>query len=179
MRATVLLFALLASALLLSGCAVTGKSEEKISAACERQLKELSEQPEGNTPTAKTSEDKMDQEDLHECAGQVTKADAANEEGDKTAAEEDASKADGGDKAPVLDAAARELFSSKCGSCHTLADAKTNGSFGPNLDDLAPDQDTVRNQIENGGGGMPPKLLEGDDADKVAEYVANAAGASS
>ena len=29
----------------------------------------------------------------------------------------------------------KELFTSKCGSCHTLADAGTTGTIGPNLDD--------------------------------------------
>ena len=32
-------------------------------------------------------------------------------------------------------AAGRALFISKCGSCHTLAQAKTQGTIGPNLDD--------------------------------------------
>ncbi|MGZ8716537.1 MAG: c-type cytochrome, partial [Gaiellaceae bacterium] len=29
----------------------------------------------------------------------------------------------------------KELFTQKCGSCHTLADAGTAGQVGPNLDD--------------------------------------------
>ena len=29
----------------------------------------------------------------------------------------------------------KELFTQKCGSCHTLADAGTQGQIGPNLDD--------------------------------------------
>ncbi len=29
----------------------------------------------------------------------------------------------------------KELFTQKCGQCHTLADAGTNGELGPNLDD--------------------------------------------
>src|SRR4029079_18012305 len=28
----------------------------------------------------------------------------------------------------------KELFTQKCGSCHTLADAGTSGKIGPNLD---------------------------------------------
>jgi mono/diheme cytochrome c family protein len=32
-------------------------------------------------------------------------------------------------------ATGRTLFVSKCGSCHTLANAKTQGIIGPNLDD--------------------------------------------
>jgi cytochrome c551 len=77
-----------------------------------------------------------------------------------------------------LDPKARTMFASTCGSCHTLADAKTTGAVGPNLDELMPDEDRVRSQIDSGGGGMPPGLLSGDDADSVAAYVAAAAGSS-
>ena len=52
----------------------------------------------------------------------------------------------------------RALFISKCGSCHTLAQAKTQGTIGPNLDnafgsvkeqgfDLSTIVDVVRGQI--------------------------------
>src|SRR5215207_10188751 len=67
--------------------------------------------------------------------------------------------------------AGKELFTAKCGSCHTLADAGTEGTFGPNLDELKPDEQTVRTQIEHGGGGMPANLYEGEEADAVASYV--------
>jgi mono/diheme cytochrome c family protein len=71
----------------------------------------------------------------------------------------------------------KTLFASTCGSCHTLKAAGTSGSFGPNLDELKPDEKTVRNQIRHGGGGMPAGLLDGKDADTVAAYVASNAGA--
>ncbi len=71
---------------------------------------------------------------------------------------------------------AKSLFTSSCGGCHTLDDAGTSGAVGPNLDDAAPDESRVRAQIENGGGGMPANLLEGEEADAVAAYVADAAG---
>lgn len=81
----------------------------------------------------------------------------------------------GGDK---LDAAARTLFTDSCGSCHVLADAGTTGTVGPNLDDLPLDASRVAQQIVTGGGAMPGKLLEGDEAEAVAAYVAaTAAGA--
>ncbi len=47
------------------------------------------------------------------------------------------------------------LFESNCGSCHTLADAGTTGTIGPNLDELKPSQQAAQQQITNGGGGMP------------------------
>ncbi|HEY2940394.1 MAG TPA: c-type cytochrome [Gaiellaceae bacterium] len=80
----------------------------------------------------------------------------------------------------------KTLFTSKCGSCHTLAAAKSNGKIGPNLDDaFAYDrkqgfkevtiEQVVRDQIELASGTMPPNLVKGADADAVAAYVASVA----
>lgn len=71
---------------------------------------------------------------------------------------------------------ADEQFASSCGSCHTLADAGTSGSFGPDLDELMPDEALVLSAIAEGPGGMPAGLLEGAAADEMAAYVAGAAG---
>jgi mono/diheme cytochrome c family protein len=79
----------------------------------------------------------------------------------------------------ALPAQGRELFVSTCGGCHTLAEAETAGTTGPNLDDLAPDEALVKQAIAQGGTGsgvMPPGLLSGGDAEQVAEYVSAAAG---
>ena len=70
----------------------------------------------------------------------------------------------------------KQLFAGTCGSCHTLKAAGTDGSFGPNLDQLKPTKQEVRTQIANGGGGMPSGLLQGADADAVAAYVAANSG---
>jgi mono/diheme cytochrome c family protein len=81
----------------------------------------------------------------------------------------------GGSNADV--AAGKTAFVATCGGCHQLKDAGTKGSVGPDLDSLAPlSVETVAKQIENGGGAMPPKLLEGQDAANVAAYVASVAG---
>jgi mono/diheme cytochrome c family protein len=72
--------------------------------------------------------------------------------------------------------AGREIFVSTCGGCHVLSDAGTNGQVGPNLDEVAPDQAQVLAAIETGPGQMPENLLEGEQAEQVAEYVAEAAG---
>ena len=75
--------------------------------------------------------------------------------------------------------AGKELFTGTCGGCHTLADAGTAGAVGPNLDDLAPDQQRVLDAIANGGTGsgtMPPGLFTGADAEAVAAYVSSVAG---
>ena len=78
-----------------------------------------------------------------------------------------------GDTAEV---AGQEQFVNTCGGCHVLADAGTNGQVGPNLDELAPDVDTVLTAIQVGPGQMPENLLEGEEARQVAEYVAANAG---
>lgn len=73
----------------------------------------------------------------------------------------------------------KEKFVSTCGGCHTLADAGTSGTTGPDLDDLKPDQARVEAAIKNGGASgttMPKNLLEGEDATQVAEYVSSVAG---
>lgn len=72
----------------------------------------------------------------------------------------------------------RQLFQTTCRVCHSLADARAAGTFGPDLDLLQPDAERVREQIDEGGGGMPPDLLKGEDADLVAVYVATVAGRS-
>ena len=70
----------------------------------------------------------------------------------------------------------RQSFQANCRSCHSLADANAAGVFGPDLDQLQPDARRVREQIDSGGGGMPSKLITGDEADLVARYVAEVAG---
>jgi mono/diheme cytochrome c family protein len=90
--------------------------------------------------------------------------------GEATAAE---TQAGGGD----ADGAA-VFASAGCGGCHTLAAANSSGSTGPNLDEVAPSEDEVEEQVRNGGGGMP--AFEGDLSDAeieaVAKYVADNAG---
>ena len=73
----------------------------------------------------------------------------------------------------------KQLFEQSCGTCHTLADAGTNGKIGPNLDDLQPDEQVVLGAIKNGGAGtgtMPANIVTGEDAEAVATYVSTVAG---
>jgi mono/diheme cytochrome c family protein len=73
----------------------------------------------------------------------------------------------------------KELFIANCKSCHTLAAVQAHGVTGPNLDELAPDRQRVLNAIKRGGTGvgrMPAGLLQGEDAQAVAAYVAGVAG---
>jgi mono/diheme cytochrome c family protein len=76
--------------------------------------------------------------------------------------------------------AGKEVFlgSAGCGSCHTLADAGTSGTIGPNLDDAQPSFELAVDRVTNGAGAMPPfagTLTEQQIAD-VAAYVSSAAG---
>ncbi len=70
----------------------------------------------------------------------------------------------------------KSLFVESCGGCHALADAGTSGAVGPDLDDVKPDAERVKTMIDNGGGAMPAGLLDGEERDAVADYVADAAG---
>jgi cytochrome c553 len=75
------------------------------------------------------------------------------------------------------DAAAGEaVFTANCGSCHTLEEAGTSGTVGPNLDEVTLDVDAVVEQVENGGGAMPAfsgQLSEEEIADVAAFVVAS------
>jgi cytochrome c oxidase subunit 1 len=73
----------------------------------------------------------------------------------------------------------KDLFVQNCGSCHTLGAAGTTGTVGPALDGAFLDTQRVLDAIENGGSGsgqMPAGLLEGKEAQQVAEFVAAASG---
>jgi mono/diheme cytochrome c family protein len=89
----------------------------------------------------------------------------------------------------------RILFTSKCGICHTLAQAGTTATIGPNLDDAfaaareaggfddATVEGIVKNQIDNPrpsngnpAASMPAHTAEGIDADDIAAYVGKYAG---
>jgi mono/diheme cytochrome c family protein len=84
----------------------------------------------------------------------------------------------GGESAAV--AAGKTVFTTNCGSCHTLKEAGTSGEVGPNLDELEPDLATVEHQVQNGGGGMPAFGKEGtlnaEEIKDVATFVSTVAG---
>jgi cbb3-type cytochrome c oxidase subunit III len=98
--------------------------------------------------------------------------------------------------------AGQQLFTQKCGACHTLAAAGTSGTIGPDLDDAfaaARKQGFPQSSIENvvldqirlgsgplatyttnkkftAGTPMPANIVKGQDAKNVAAYVASVAG---
>jgi cytochrome c2 len=75
-------------------------------------------------------------------------------------------------------AAGKEVFVANCGTCHTLADAGTSGTVGPNLDDAQPDFDLVVDRVTNGQGAMPSfsETLSEQQITDVATYVSETAG---
>jgi len=92
----------------------------------------------------------------------------------------------------------RALFQAKCASCHTLAEARSVGILGPDLDAAfaqaradGMDNDTIEGVvqtqieaprfIEKDASNydhvyMPANIVEGQDAEDVATYVATVAG---
>ena len=85
-------------------------------------------------------------------------------------------------EAPAGDAAAgKQVFASAgCVACHTLADAGSTGTVGPNLDDAKPPATLVVTRVTDGAGAMPSfkdKLTEQQIQD-VAAYVSSVAGTS-
>ena len=70
------------------------------------------------------------------------------------------------------------LGASGCTGCHTLADAGSTGTVGPNLDDAMPSFELAYDRVTNGQGGMPSfgtSLTDQQRAD-VAAYVSSVAG---
>ena len=65
------------------------------------------------------------------------------------------------------------LEQGNCSSCHTLADAKSSGQIGPNLNQLKPDMTRVIYAVTNGIGVMPPYegQLTIQEIEAVAHYV--------
>ncbi len=92
----------------------------------------------------------------------------------------------------------QSLFQTNCGTCHTLYAAGTDGNYGPNLDVLLapngpPSGPTAKQSVEGleklvldtqkegldtttTPGRMPAGILNGAQAEEVAEFVAHTAG---
>ena len=74
----------------------------------------------------------------------------------------------------------QELFGQQCRRCHTLAASGAVATVGPNLDQLRPPKALVLDAIDQGrargSGQMAADLVEGEDAEAVAQYVAVAVG---
>ena len=64
-----------------------------------------------------------------------------------------------------------------CSTCHTLADANSDGQIGPNLNDIRPDKKWVINAVTYGIGVMPAfeGQLTSEEIEAVAHYVSTSA----
>jgi mono/diheme cytochrome c family protein len=105
----------------------------------------------------------------------------------------------GEDNVPADLKSGQSLFVTNCGTCHTLYSAGTDGNYAPNLDELLaptgpPEGDPekvestikstegrVLNAVENGinsgtPGRMPGGILNEQQAEEVARFVATTAG---
>jgi mono/diheme cytochrome c family protein len=82
-----------------------------------------------------------------------------------------------------------QIFEQRCSGCHTLSVAGTQGSAekangreykdGPNFDQRKEEKDQILYAIENGGfssGPMPQDIVVGEDAQKVADFLAEYSG---
>ncbi len=69
----------------------------------------------------------------------------------------------------------KDVFLNKavCSSCHILADAKSDGQIGPNLNTIRPDKARVLNAVKNGIGVMPAYegQLTNEEIEAVSYYV--------
>ena len=76
----------------------------------------------------------------------------------------------------------REIFGEQCKVCHALKAANASARVGPDLDQLRPNYNLVLNAIDlgraRGNGAMAADLVEGEDAEAVAAFVAKAVGQS-
>jgi len=78
-------------------------------------------------------------------------------------------------------AAGKAVFTSAgCTTCHTLKDAGSHGTIGPDLDQLKPPEARIVTQVENGGGPMPAfkGQLSAKQIQDVAAYVFTATHSS-
>lgn len=104
----------------------------------------------------------------------------------------------GAQEVPASLKSGQSLFETNCGTCHTLYAAGTNGNYAPDLDELlAPNgppegskaaetikatEGRVLNAIEVGvdssttPGRMPGGIVNKEQAQEVAEFVARTAG---
>jgi mono/diheme cytochrome c family protein len=93
-----------------------------------------------------------------------------------------AKNAPGGVDLDASQAAGRSTFAKYCATCHTLKASNAVGKVGPNLDVLHPPKglilDAIKNGRARGQGQMPAGVVDGQDAQNVAAYVAAVAGQS-
>jgi mono/diheme cytochrome c family protein len=96
---------------------------------------------------------------------------------------------DSGDQANARIKEGSVLFKDRCAGCHTLESAGAQGSAtmirdrervdGPNFNTRPEQRDAILYAIRNGGFSgaiMPENIVVGEDAEKVADFLAKYAG---
>ena len=96
---------------------------------------------------------------------------------------------DAGDQQNARIKQGAELFQQRCGTCHTLEAAGTQGSAvqvrdrervdGPNFNQRPEERDAILYAIRNGGFSgaiMPENIVVGEEAEAVADFLAKYAG---
>lgn len=95
-------------------------------------------------------------------------------------ADERSKNAPGGVELDASEEHGREIFAELCSTCHTLAASNAVGKVGPDLDDARFPKELILNALEvgraNGRGQMPAELVDGEDAEDVANYIVAVAG---
>jgi len=78
---------------------------------------------------------------------------------------------EGGGDGDTASASGETLYAQTCSGCHG---GNLQGGAGPELAAIGSkySQEEIENIIANGQGSMPPKLLEGEEASAVAEWLA-------
>jgi mono/diheme cytochrome c family protein len=150
----------LAGALVMAGCGGSGGTTTSGSTAT------------GEEPNAPAETEEAPAEEAEE--------EPAKEKEEAPAEEEPAEEKEAGGANAALSEEGQTVFTTNCGSCHTLKEAGTSGEIGPNLDELEPSLATVEHQVINGGGPMPAfgkeGILSSEEVKAVATYVSSVAG---
>ena len=91
-----------------------------------------------------------------------------------------AKSAPGGVDLNASEAAGRPVFATNCATCHTLKASNAVGKVGPNLDVLHRRRGSSSTRSTTAARAArarcPPGLVDGQDAQDVAAYVAAVAG---
>lgn len=93
---------------------------------------------------------------------------------------DDNGRSQGGVKLTRAEAQGRQEFAAKCATCHSLEGANAVGRVGPDLDEMRPPReltiDAIAKGRARGKGQMPAGLVDGEDAENVADFIVKVAG---
>jgi mono/diheme cytochrome c family protein len=179
LKALILLVVVVVGAVVVAGCGGSGSSSSTESATSQEGATgagggAAEEEPEEGASEEEPAEGK-------ETGGAEAGEGTEKVPGETNGIEADETEAEAGGGAEAGGAAAGEgktVFTANCGVCHTLKEAGTSGTVGPNLDELEPSLAAAEKQVENGGGGMPAfkGQLSPEEIKNVATYVSTVAG---